>query len=70
VLDGVTGLLVDYDPADPAGFEAGLAEATNALLADPDRRQAMGQAGRQRTVDEYGWSAIAARTVELYRSLV
>jgi starch synthase len=69
VLDGETGLLVDYDPADPRGFERGLAEATNVLLADPDRTAAMGQAGRARAVTEYGWHAIAKRTVRLYESL-
>jgi starch synthase len=69
VLDGETGLLVDYDPADPRAFEHGLAAATNALLADPARTAAMGQAGRKRAVTEYGWHTIAERTVRLYESL-
>ncbi|HTZ42468.1 MAG TPA: glycogen synthase [Jatrophihabitans sp.] len=69
VLDGETGLLVDYDEADPAGFAAALAAAVNGLVTDPDRAQAMGLAGRQRAVAEYGWGAIAERTVQLYRSL-
>jgi starch synthase len=30
----------------------------------------MGIAGRERAVTAYGWDAIAARTVELYRSLI
>ena len=30
----------------------------------------MGRAGRRRAVSEFGWDAVAARTVELYRSLV
>ena len=37
VNDGETGMLVHYDPADAAGFEARLANAVNALVADPDR---------------------------------
>jgi starch synthase len=69
VCHGETGLLVDY-PVDPTEFEANLAQAVNELLADPDRARAMGQAGRRRAVEHYGWAAIAARTVELYRSLL
>ncbi|HEU5268599.1 MAG TPA: glycogen synthase [Jatrophihabitans sp.] len=69
VVDGKTGLLVDYDPDDPRGFEENLAAATNALLADPARTAAMGLAGRDRAVAEYGWHAIAERTVRLYESL-
>ena len=46
VADGETGLLVHYDPADPAVYEAGLAEAVNGLLADPARPTRMGVAGR------------------------
>jgi starch synthase len=68
VVDGETGLLVDY-AADPREFEAGLAAAVNELIGDPARIRAMGLAGRQRAVQEYGWSAIAERTVELYQSL-
>jgi hypothetical protein len=30
----------------------------------------MGVAGRQRTVEHFGWDAVAERTAELYRSLV
>jgi starch synthase len=70
VVEGETGLLVDYDPADEAGFAEGLASATNALVADPTRATAMGRAGRRRAVSEYGWASIAERTVQLYRSLL
>ena len=41
VVDGVTGTLVHYDAADPAAFEVGLAEAVNALVADPARAGAL-----------------------------
>jgi starch synthase len=68
VVEGITGLLVDY-AADPRDFEAGLAAAVNELVGDPERATAMGRAGRERVVAEYGWDSIAARTVELYRSL-
>ena len=64
VADGETGLLV------PPGEPEPLAEALNALIRDPDRAAAMGQAGRKRAVAEFGWSAIAAQTAALYAELV
>ncbi|MBU3705671.1 MAG: glycogen synthase [Mycobacterium sp.] len=69
VTDGVTGTLVHYDAADPAGFEAGLAEAVNAMVADPVRATAYGQAGRQRCIDEFSWARIAEQTLEIYRKV-
>ena len=68
VDDGVTGLLVPYDSADPRAFEAGLATAIDELAGDPARAAAMGHAGRSRAVAEFGWDAVAARTVEVYRT--
>jgi starch synthase len=70
VADGVTGLLVPQAAVTAEEFEAGLAAAINALCADPDRAAAMGRAGRERAVREFGWDTIAHRTVELYRSLL
>ena len=70
VDDGVTGLLVDYTADDPAGFEERFAAALNRLAADPDEADRMGKAGRARAVEQFGWDAVAARTVELYRSLL
>jgi starch synthase len=63
VADGETGLLV------PPGEPEPLAEALNALIRDPDRAAAMGQAGRKRVVAEFGWAAIAAQTAALYAEL-
>ena len=68
VLDGVTGLLVPYDPADPRALETGLAAAVNALVADPERAEAMGRAGRARAIADFSWDAIAQRTVAVYRT--
>ena len=75
VRDGETGLLVPFEPADdgsgeprdPAAFAAAIAERVNALVADPARAAAMGRAGRERAVREFGWDAIAERTVAVYR---
>ncbi len=78
VEDGVTGLLVPFeprgdgsrDPVDPEGFVAGIAARVNELVGDPARAAEMGRAGRRRAVEEFAWSAIAEQTVELYRSLL
>jgi starch synthase len=70
VADGMTGLLVAYDETDPTGFEAGLAAALGGLLADPGRAAVLGRAGRERAVAEFGWAAIAARTLKLYRAVL
>jgi starch synthase len=70
VADRETGLLVHYDPADAASFEAGLADAVNALVADPERAERYGRAGRQRCIDDFSWAHIAEQTVEIYRKVV
>jgi starch synthase len=70
VADGLTGTLVPYHAVSTEEFEAGLADAVNTVCADPVRAAAMGKAGRERAVHEFGWDTIAHRTVELYESLV
>jgi starch synthase len=70
VADGLTGILVPYHSVPVEEFEAGIAAAVNALCADPTRAKTMGHAGRERAVHEFGWDAIAHRTVELYQSLL
>ncbi|MCV2490693.1 glycogen synthase [Geodermatophilus sp. YIM 151500] len=70
VADGRTGLLVPYDPDDVRAFEEGLAARTAELLADPDRATAMGAAGRERVLSEFGWPAIAQQTVEVYTDVL
>ncbi len=69
VVDGETGLLVDYTPDDVEGFEAALADRINRLVADPGLAERMGRAGRIRAVSAFDWAAIADQTVALYRSL-
>jgi starch synthase len=78
VEDGVTGLLVPFEPRDdgsrdprePERFAADIAERVNELLADPRRAERMGQAGRARAIERFSWPAIAAETAVLYRRLV
>ncbi|WP_431875001.1 glycogen synthase [Amycolatopsis sacchari] len=68
VEDGMTGLLVHYAEEDAAGYEAGLAARLNELVGDRERAAEMGAAGRRRAVEEFGWAAIAARTVGIYQA--
>lgn len=70
VQDGVTGYLVPYLEKDPAAFEAALAEALNGVIADPAAAERMGKAGRERAVREFGWDAIARRTVAVYQEVL
>ena len=77
VVPDETGLLVSfeaagggsYEPKDPDGYARDLAAAINSLIADPQRRERMGKAGRRRAVEKFGWASIARQTVDLYRSL-
>jgi starch synthase len=69
VADGQTGLLVHYDAAETDAFEAGLAEAVNSLVADPERAAEYGVAGRERCIREFSWAHIAEQTLEIYRKV-
>ncbi|OCB33009.1 glycosyl transferase [Mycobacterium malmoense] len=63
VVDDVTGRLVP--PKDPAR----LGDAIASLLADRDRRSAMGAAGRERARARYTWDRVAADTERIYEKL-
>ena len=69
VDDGVTGSLVHYDPDDAIGYQARIAKAVNALIADPERAERYGKAGRQRCIAEFSWAQIAQQTLEIYRKV-
>jgi glycosyltransferase involved in cell wall biosynthesis len=58
--DGVTGRLVP--PGDPPVLGAALRE----LVGDAELRRRMGQAARDKAVEQFSWSTIAARTAEIY----
>jgi glycosyltransferase involved in cell wall biosynthesis len=64
VADGQTGLLAD------AGDPQGLADATIALLSQPERRRAYGEAGRKAAWQRFRLEAVVQRTVELYASML
>ena len=69
VADGVTGSLVHYDADYAEAYEARLAEAVNALVADPDKAKRYGEAGRQRCIEEFSWAHVAEQTLEIYRQV-
>ena len=69
VADGVTGTLVHYEPDDAAGYQARLAEAVNALVADPEKAERYGRAGRQRCIEEFSWARVAEQTLDIYRKV-
>jgi glycosyltransferase involved in cell wall biosynthesis len=64
VVDGVTGLLV------PPGSADVLARSMELLLADGDRRAAMGKAARTWATRHFASQRVLAQTVALYESLV
>lgn len=66
VADHETGLLVHYDAHDSVAFESGLADAVNALVAEPERARRYGAAGRQRCIEEFSWARIAEETLQIY----
>ena len=61
VVHGETSLLV---PPDNPGA---LADAIAGLLADPERRRRMGEAGRQRALKEFSIQPMTAGTADVYR---
>jgi alpha-maltose-1-phosphate synthase len=69
VADGITGSLVHYDGDDPVGYRARLAEAVNELVADSERAERYGRAGRQRCIEEFSWAQVAEQTLDIYRKV-
>jgi alpha-maltose-1-phosphate synthase len=69
VADGVTGTLVHYDAGDAGGYPARLAEAVNALVADPEKAERYGRAGRERCIEEFSWAHVAEQTLDIYRKV-
>ncbi len=78
VVPGETGYLVPlaqmtespFEPLHPDQFSRDLAARINELMANPELREKMGKAGRQRAIEIFSWKAIAAQTYALYESLL
>ncbi len=69
IADKQTGELVDYTD-DAAKFENSLTESITRLMSQPELLAAYGSAGRVRAMTEFGWDAVAAETVALYRRVI
>ncbi len=78
VDDGVTGRLVPLEqlqdgtgtPVHPDVFVHDLAAALTEVVSDPARAAAWGVAARRRAEQHFAWTAIAERTIEVYRSVL
>jgi glycosyltransferase involved in cell wall biosynthesis len=64
VEDGVTGILIP--PGDPVALRAALER----LLADPELRRRLGEAGRALAQEDLSWEASTRATLEAYRLVV
>ena len=77
VVESETGHLIPFDqdpvtsfPIDPEKFARDLATGILDLLADPEKCQRFGDAGRKRVEDIFSWTAIAHQTIHLYKQLI
>ena len=64
IAHGVNGLLI------PAGDAQALSEATLDLIADPNRRAAMGTSGRQMVLERYGSGRMVSELKRVYGRLI
>ena len=64
VEDGVTGFLVP--PKDPNA----LAKALQKLIADPELRRRMGEAGREKALREFTLDRMLQETERIYREII
>ncbi|TLZ44602.1 MAG: glycosyltransferase family 4 protein, partial [Methanobacteriota archaeon] len=64
IVDGVDGLL-----ADPLN-SVDLADKIRRLLADPERRRAMGQRGREKVLGSFSIERVTDQIEALYRSVL
>jgi len=69
VAEKETGELVDYN-GDAGSFEKALTESISRLMAQPQLLHQYGNAGRIRAQKLFGWDAVAALTVDLYRRVL
>jgi starch synthase len=70
VAHNETGRLVEYDANDTGKFERDFTNQIEELMANPSLLESMGKAGRVRAEKHFGWDAVAAQTVELYKRVI
>ncbi len=63
ITDGVDGCLVQQEPQQ-------IAERICWLLLNPAQAQTMGEAGRRKVAERYMWPQLAARTEQVYRTVL
>jgi glycosyltransferase involved in cell wall biosynthesis len=64
-LDPTCGILVE--PTSREDFVKGLTAAMLELATNPDRRRAMGEAGRRKAADEFDWQRKVDTILEIYK---
>jgi starch synthase len=69
VADKETGELVEYT-GDAGLFESALTESITRLMSQPELLKKYGTAGRVRIMKEFGWDAVAAATIALYKRVM
>ena len=70
VEDGRTGLLVPLDEDRGRASRRTSRGPSTPCSATRRRPRRMGEAGRERAVGEFGWDAVARRTVRLYEEIL
>lgn len=78
IVDGETGYLIPIEqvqdgtgtPINPEQFEADMVARLIAVLEDPQKARAMGEAGLARARDHFSWEAIGDKIAALYKTLV
>lgn len=68
VEDRVTGELVHFS-SNSSLFESELAQSITRLMEQPELLDKYGRAGRERAKNLFGWDAVAAATITLYRKI-
>jgi len=66
-LDSTCGILVP--PTSRESLVAGLAEAMAELAVNPERRRALGEAGRARVIRQFDWERKIDRILEIYAAV-
>ena len=67
---GVAGNVIPPTATIQINYRSAFAAAINDLTRNMERAKAFGTAGRQRCIDEFSWSQIAAQTVEVYQTAI
>ena len=78
IVEGETGYLIElesvsrtnFNPKNPEAFQKDFAAKVNLLLADENRANQMGKAGRKRVLDKFSWEAIAKTTYKYYEEVI